>query len=339
MSYKKAGLLITLLSLVALANPLSAQHSFGLSDDVSNKTGFLKLSVVNQDSFYVVINNQFEDVLRIASGDSIEVKAEPIHLRFVKQYYMDVIQHVDIKENNVHKISTRFLQVRGEVVRSRRSSYPRIHWENNNFILSDPQTEIYVDDRFLGTHYAVLDTTGTFKVQLRHPTGSERVAKFVSAIDKPINFHQQYIKPSRSTARYLSFVPGGSQFYKKQTFKALAFTAATIGGAALALNYESRYQEQMSEFEDLNSQYFSANNAEDAFLLGNRAEAAYAEAEDLSKTRNRLIYGTALVYIANIVDGFLAPSIGYRDDSRKIDPYLDFDPMYRQPVFTLSRGF
>jgi len=45
------------------------------------------------------------------------------------------------------------------------------------------------------------------------------------------------------------------------------------------------------------------------------------------------------VYVANIVDGFIAPSIGYRDESRAIDPYLDFDPVYRQPVVGVKSNF
>ena len=323
----------------AFSDSLFAQHTFGLSEDLTDSTGYLKPEITDQDSFYVVLNHKFDEALYIATGDSIEVKAGQIHLRYVKQYYIDVEQNVTVEPDDVKKIGTRLLPVRGNEMRSRRSSYPRLFWDSNNFVLSDPDTELYINGSYAGQHYMTVDTTKTFEVTGIHSSGREFKATFTPEAGKPFNFYQHYARPKKWKSRYLSFLPGGSQFYTNEPIKGVAFTALTAAGAGLAFLYETKYQDQLDSYNQLRSEYGSAINPEEAFLLGNRTEAAFDKAESYSKTRNRLLLGTVMVYVANIVDGFIAPSIGYRDESRAIDPYLDFDPVYRQPVVGVKSNF
>lgn len=332
--------LLSLLLVLALVTEYSyAQQSDSLHVDEPLKTGYLELNVTDQDSFYVVINNRFSDVFEIASGDSIELEAGRIHFRIVKQYYMDLQRFITIEENKTHSIGTNLIQAQGNTQRSQQSSYPRLFWEGNNFIQSDPNTDLYVNGENAGTGFAIVDTTRRFEVKGVHPSGREFSTVFTPVEGMQFNYHERYIKPSRSKARMLSILPGGSQLYKKQTLKALAFSVVTIGGAALAYSYETRYQDSKSTYNQLNNQYKTAGNPREAFILGNEAEEAFDEAASIARTRNRIIYGTALIYIANFVDGFIVPSLGYRDESRTINPYLDFDPAYKQPVIGIKSSF
>ncbi|WP_340105269.1 DUF5683 domain-containing protein [Rhodohalobacter sp. 8-1] len=330
------GLLVFLFAVTGNSN---AQNTDSLQADGVQKTGYLKISVSDIEKFHVVLNNRFEDAKEVASGDSIEIEAGRHHYRIVKQYYMDVQRFVNIEADSVFHVSTRLLSSRGNELLSRRSSYPRLFWESENFILTDPETDIYVNGEYAGTHYATVDTAGSFDVRMSHPSGREATAQFTPAGGVPFNFFENHLKPSKSKARYLSFIPGGSQFYKKQPLKAIAFLAATVGTAALAYSAENRYQNRISDFNRLSREYKAAGNPQEAYLLGNEAEGAFNESVSIAKTRNRIIYGTALIYLTNIVDGFLAPSIGFRDNSRTIDPYLDFDPAYKQPMIGVKSTF
>lgn len=319
----------------------SAYHieAYSQESEADSLSGYLKIEVREMDSVYVAINDDFDSVLKVASGDTLTLAAGSTKIRVIQMYYQDLVRTVEIEEGEIRNFAMRLLPVRGNEELSRRSSYPRLFWKANNFILSDPETDLFIDGVYVGSHFARINTVGSFEVQGVHDNGDEFTKSFDVSAQAPFHFHQMHMKPSRSTARLLSVLPGGSQLYKKQILKAAAFSVVTIGGAALALSYESRYQESISEFNQLERRYISANNPEEALRLGAEAEVAYDRSVSLSRDRNRVLYGTALVYLANVVDGFIAPSIGYRDKSRTIDPYLDFDTIYRQPVIGIKSSF
>jgi len=333
--------IITAILFLALAclGPIDRLRAQELRAEGKTEPGYLKITILDQDSAHVVINENFDAVLKIASGDTLSVAPGVAKVRIIKQYYMDGVRTAEISEGEIKRVLLRLIPVRGKQEMSRRSSYPRLFWEANNFILSDPETDLYINGSLAGRQYAVINTAGSFEVKGVHESGREFTTTFRAVPEAPFQFHREFVKPSAKRARLLSVVPGGSQFYKKHTLKAVAFSVVTLGGAALAYSYESRYQDQISEFNRLNSLYRSATNPEEAFRLGNEAEEAYKSSVSLSQNRNRVLYATALVYLANIVDGFMAPSIGYRDESRTIDPYLDFDPAYKQPVIGVKSSF
>jgi hypothetical protein len=301
--------------------------------------GYLKITILDQDSAHVVINEDFDAVLKIASGDTLSLETGVAKVRVIKEYYKDMVRTTEVEGGDIKRLLVRLSPIRGNKEMSRRSSYPRLFWEANNFILSDPETDLYINGSLAGRQYTVVDTVGTFEVRGVHESGREFTTTFRAGPEAPFHFHGEFVKPSAKSARLLSMVPGGSQLYKKQTLKGIAFSVVTLGGAALAYSYESRYQDEVSEFNRLNSLYISANNPEEAFRLGNEAEKAHEKSVSLSQYRNRVLYGTALVYLANIVDGFIAPPIGYRDESRTINPYLDFDPAFKQPVIGIKSSF
>jgi hypothetical protein len=315
------------------------QKSYSQELNPENLNGYLSVNINYIDSVYVAINDDFDSVFKIASGDTLTLETGITKLRFIKKYYLDLVTTVEIEDGETERLGIQMEPVRGRKMLSHWSSYPRLFWEANNFILSDPGTELFVNGEYAGSHFARLDTVGTFEVTGIHSSGSTFTKTFSASAEIPFHFHEKYVKPSRATAWSLSFLPGGSQLYKRQLLKAAAFTVVTLGGATLAYSYESRYQNSMDEFNMLNDQYKAARNPLDAIQLGLETENAYNNSVNLSKTRNRIIYGTALVYLINIVDGFMAPSIGFRDSKKDIDPYFDFDPIYRQPVVGVKTSF
>lgn len=336
MKFTLTAILFLILACFGLTDRLTAQE---LRAEGKIQPGYLKITILDQDSVHVVINEDFNTLLKIASGDTLSIAPGVAKVRIIKQYYMDGVRTAEISEGEIKRVLLRLIPVRGKEEMSRRSSYPRLFWEANNFILSDPETDLYINGSLAGRQYAVIDTVGSFEVKGVHESGREFTTTFRTVPEAPFQVHREFVKPSANRARLLSFVPGGGQLYKKQTLKAVAFSAITLGGAVLAYSYESQYQDRIGEFNRLNSLYRSANNPEEAFRLGNDAEEAYKSSVSLSQSRNRVLYATALVYLANIVDGFIAPAIGYRDKSRSIDPYLDFDPAFKQPVIGVKSSF
>jgi len=330
-----------LIILFACCLLICQERSFSQDLNPENPSGYLRINVTDLDSVYVVINDNFNAVFNIASGDTLTLATGTTKVRIIKKYYQDLVTTVKIQEGEIRRLGTQLMPLSGREIekQSLRSSYARLFWEANNFILSDPETDLFVNGEYVGTHFAKIDTVGTFDVTGIHSSGATFTKTFMANAESPFHFHQKHVKPSRATSWSMSILPGGSQFYKKQTLKGFAFTALTLGGAALAYSYESRYQESFEEFGMLNNMYRSTDNPYDAIQLGFEAEKAYNRSVSLSKTRNRILYGTALVYFINIVDGFMAPAIGFREQSRLINPYLDFDHVYQQPVIGVKTNF
>lgn len=312
----------------------------GYSQEVKDEdsVGYLVVYTVGVDSVHVVINDDFNTAFKIASGDTLTLPTGPAKVRVIKKYYSDQLVTILIREGKTVDLIARMTSLlSGRATDS--SSYARIFWGGNNFFLSDPDTELFVNGEFAGSHYIVLDSKERFEVTGVHSTGAYFSKKIRPDRMATFNFHQRHFQPSRATSRILSFFPGGSQFYKKQNIKAVSFIAAIIGGAALAYSYDTRYQISFDNFIKLNDEYRKADNPTDAYYLGLVAQEAYDKSVRLSNNRDRIIYGTALVYLLNIVDGFIAPSIGFRDKSKTINPYLDFDPYYLQPVVRIKTTF
>jgi hypothetical protein len=313
--------------------------SFSQELNDGNSIGYVKLDILDQDSVYVVINEDFDSAMKVASNDTLTLEAGFADVRIIKQNYRDVLWTVAVDENKFKTLITSLIPVRKSNRLKKESSYPRLYWEANHFILSDPETDLYIDGMYVGREYAVVDTTGSFEVTGVHSSGKTFTTEFNADNEDPFHFHQNYLRPSRTTSWALSVLPGGSQIYKKQYIKGLAFAAVTIGGLAAATIYESKYQDKKNEFFLAEFEYLSATDHETALRLGTKAEEVYSSYVRLSEVRNTLIYGTTLVWLANIVDGFIAPKIGYRNGGLSIDPYLDYDMKNRQPVIGLSTSF
>ena len=318
---------------------VSSNRAYSQQTGQEGQIGYLRVNLINVDSAYVVINDDFNAVLKIASRDTISVPTGTIQVRIIKQYYMDQTTSFNIQEGETQGFQSELIGIRGREQMNRRSSYPRLFWGGSNFILSDPETELFVNGEYVGTHFAAIDTTGRFEVTGVHASGARFTTRFTAGDESVFHYHQKHLQPSRTTSRALSFIPGGSQFHKKQNLKAVSIIAGILGGSALAYSYDSRFQQSYDEFNELVDQYREASNPSDALRLRVETQNALDDANQYSSTRDWFIYGTAALYFINIVDGFIAPSIGFRDKSRIINPYMDFDPVYRQPVIGFQTSF
>ncbi len=309
------------------------------NEETENDFGYLKIEILNQDSVHVIVNDDFETLQKIVSGDTLALIPGRNSIRIISQHYLDMVRNYDVEEGQMKEVRLRMKPFLDNKELSRRSSYPRIFWEANNFILTDPDTDLYIDGLYVGRHYVIIDTAESFKVTGINESGV-KLTKTLQPDDKSFfNFHKLFMKPSRKKARLLSFVPGGSQLYKRQKFKGIAFSMATIGGLSLAFYYESQIWGKKREFKQLNSEYQSATDPEEVFTIGVEIERTVNESVKFSNRRDNILLGTTLVYLANIVDGFIAPKIGFRNESLKIDPYLDFDSQYRQAVVGIKSSF
>ncbi|MFU8812966.1 MAG: DUF5683 domain-containing protein [Balneolaceae bacterium] len=303
--------------------------------------GFIKITVTNLDSFYVVVNEDFETIYSVSSGDSLKIVAGRNQVRIFQRSYADIFLFRRIEENRTNHLVTNILPLtRPSWEVQSRSSYPKVFWGGENFILSDPGTDLYIDDEYIGTEYAVIDTVGNFTVTGITDSG-ERFTRTYSTLDKTgrFNVYEHSFGLKKSRVRALSLLPGASQAYKGQTIKAISISAVAAAAVFLAINYENTFQSRWSEFTTTRQLYNRAADPSEVFRLGNEADALFRESQRASRNRNRVLIGASVLYLYNVIDGNRTPSVGYRTTRFSFDPYLDIHGSDPIPSVRINQNF
>ncbi len=278
------------------------------------------------DSFYVIVNRDFTEpsFIQYADIDSLKLEAGVQHLTIIKPYHFDVRFRTEIVADSTRRIGLNLREFRDNQRNKEQSSYPRLVWGGVAMILSDSDTELIINGEPAGIGMTIIEEPGTYEISRK--TFDSRLSSTNITISDDARFEviDFYYRPDQNRARVLSFIPGGSQIYKRQFLKAGAFIGLTAVTGVLALNERSKFQDADSRYYQVGIAYNSETNPQRALELGNRFEELDRERNRYARNRNRLLGGLAAVYTVNIIDGFLRPKSGYREGI-SFDPYLDFE--------------
>jgi len=171
---------ITCMLLLLLAGLTCAGYAqiIETADSEGPFPGFLKIEVVEVDSFYVVVNNDFSNVYHFASGDSIALEQGIFRITLAKAYFRDVSFRATIREEETRSIRAHMYALTNLPATKKQSSFPRIHWGAGTVVVSDHDSDIYVDGEYSGTGFAVVNHSERFTVESRNPAGDVRSRTF-----------------------------------------------------------------------------------------------------------------------------------------------------------------
>ena len=298
--------------------------------------GYLKVEVIQIDSFYVVINNDFSKVHHFASGDSLALEAGIYLITLVKAYHRDVNYTVSIREGETRRMRAHMFALYNLPASKKQSSYPRIHWGAGTVVVSDHDSDIYVDGEYSGTGFAVVHHSERFTVESRNPAGDVRSRTFRST-QASFEVFELYHRPDRSRAMQWAVVPGAPQIYKKQHLKGGLIASGFSIVSGFAIFNELRFRSYNRDYEDVQALYRRARDPDSALQLGNEAEDLFEQAGKYSTRRNYFLLGATIIYAYGIVDGILSPPGGFRNPNLTIDPYLDFEERSVQVGISVKR--
>ncbi len=301
---------ISLISFLLISTNLLAQDS-----------SFVQLNF-NSEKAFLVIDNDFEEVTEISSGDVITVLAGTRYLslglpnndleRFYVQAPKDslIVQEIQFSDDGISASTFNNNFATAE------------YFQANMMILSEPDTEIMYGDSLMGVGFAIFKSDDRFPgFQLRDNQGT------ISNIDTDqtgqFTVIEKYVRPNEYSSRTLSFIPGAAQWHKQQKLKSVGFAVGTIGLTTLYFLENSNYDSKESDYFTLLEQYRSIENESAALQLGNQLDR---QANDLQSidNRRRLFLGLAiLTYAGNIADAFLSTPKGGYSNPRPLQFYID----------------
>ncbi|MEQ9036523.1 MAG: DUF5683 domain-containing protein [Gracilimonas sp.] len=318
--------LILILSFVSLKAKAQSQLKKGT---FALRINTLGVEYAKQDSFFIAINSDFENPVKVSNLDTLELPVGEHSLTIFQKYYRDVTFIQTIKEEELYERIVYINRFENPDKQKTESSYPRYYWQLAAFVLTDDSTEVFYYGKSLGYRIAVFDSI-TQSIQLKGIANDG--TKFSKRFDtgKTFNVMEIYYRPDKNTLRRKSVIPGAAQIYKREYAKAGIFIAAAIATAASSLYFQNKYTKTHNDFMQLERAYQRENDPVEAYELANEVERKQDQSNSAFRTRNYFMTGFAAVYLANIVDSFLKPRIGYRTNEIEFDPYLDFN---KQAVF------
>lgn len=330
------GLIVVLFSFFFTYSSLAQNNYTKNEGDTPSSKNLGSLSIDTEvDSFYVVINDNFEEIFHLANEDTIAINPGEQQIRIVQKYYRDLITTVEIKPDSLSKLRTNLIQFTDENLENAKqfSSYPRIFWGVPVVLKTDPDADLYIGEKYIGKGIAKIDTTGYFTVRSELPKGKiETKTFYVEERGRQTFFIKEiYHRPEKKKARYLSALPGGSQIYQDKKIKGYALLGVTLIGSGLAGKFHLNFSNEYKKFKDTQQKYLSADDPKVAYELGNLADKQLSNSKKAANIRDALFYSTIGVYLYSLVDGLLKPEIGYRN-TINIDPYIDFDPYYKNQL-------
>lgn len=292
-------------------------------------TGYLKVDANWEiDSLFVVVDNQFEKAPFIANGDSIALPAGRRRITLSTETTVDRTFYRNVEVGQTTVLEVGLVRERNREVYLRRSSYPVLRSGINLVVVTDPDSEIIVDDVSRGQGIVKLEMNEALHlIQARHSEAGQRERRVTVQMHPPrLTWVEMYNKPSRKEVRRRSLVPGRAQFYKRQTLKgfvlASGFALTMIGGTYQHISFLIHNR----EYEQLRDEYYKATEEVEALRLGNQTEHHFNAARDAARWRNVLVAVAVGTYLYSLFDGVLnRPPGGYRTPSP--------DPIRLQPLF------
>jgi len=314
-----------LLIFSTIALSATAQNSTPHSDATDAEFGYVMFST-EADSFFVVVNGDFNDPKFIESADTDNLKLETgtNYLTLIKPYHFDFNVNTDITADSTQTLDVNLRKFRDNERNKYSSSYPRLAWGGRVMVQSDSDTELFINGESAGLGMVVLNEPDSYEISGKSFDGTTFRRTLEVTDDPEFEIIDFYYRPDRRRAIEFSFIPGASQIYKRQRLKAGLFIGLTTTTIALALNERRKFIDADNRYAETGLDYVFETNPRRTLMLGNRLEELDVERNRYLRNRNRFFAGLAAVYVVNVIDGLRRPRMGFREGVT-FDPYLDFE--------------
>ncbi|MGM0589433.1 MAG: DUF5683 domain-containing protein [Bacteroidota bacterium] len=321
-SYLATVLFFFLLLLYPKVSYTYQSRDLAKSDSLLTGTVYFQPEV---DTVYVYLDKKYDNLITLVDHDSLSLPVGNHHLfvfgkRFIEaKYYLQI----EAGEKEVLKLNPYESFEARVSYAAYRAAYARLKWGANLIIDTDNSTAISIEGEHKGFgSYKGNYPTGSYKLILREANGAEH--KRILAVQKHrLRYYKEFFQPAESMAKSLSFIPGASQIYKDQNWKAAGIISATSVSAALLLNYQIKFSQKKNDFYKLWDKYDNTGNEEFVVSLGDQVEAMETTVNNYERRRNILLLFTGLLYAFNIYDAFKEPEYGFYRE--KGNPFKNFE--------------
>ncbi|MFV1884255.1 MAG: hypothetical protein ACMZ7B_07200 [Balneola sp.] len=322
---------ISLLILISLS-----QYSFVQAQTSENPPlkNWLKIST-NLENFYLVVDDDFKNSFYLTSGDSILLPVGRHELRIVWRNINDFTTSVTIVDS---RTTSRRIVLSSFMTRPTASSYQILENQQNVNVVTDAESEIFLDGDYVGTEYTELFLNpGKYKIHIIHPVHGS--LKRTLKIDP-----QKYISVARfnENPNPLPFgkklIPGYSYLSNKQYKKAALTYSGLILLTGAALLSNSDYNRKNNLFQSLNREYLTSNNSQRVVALREEIQGTLNEMDELNTRITAFTLGAVTWYALTTLDGLRKPKDGYPGNI-SVQPQFSYHDNSPYPKVSLNIDF
>ncbi|MEJ2052422.1 MAG: hypothetical protein P8X42_00765, partial [Calditrichaceae bacterium] len=267
--------------------PLFAQQN----DKKIEEYGYLKLTTnIVRDSFYVQIDNNFENCKKIIEGDIIKLPVGTHKITAISYKHPDAAFYTNIKSGMTSHHRITFFNYYNNNKACGLSSYFRIVYGYNVMIYTDEESDIIIDGKKIDQGFAQIDlSNGKHTIETRHAESGSSI-KSIEIDSKRLCIYRMYNKPLKSKSQLLSILPGISQVYKGEKLKGSLILGTSLTCLISAVIYNNTYRNKNNKYLNSMEQYENAESISQAFILGNYAQDYYDKANDAAQKRDILLF-------------------------------------------------
>ncbi|MFN2372993.1 MAG: PEGA domain-containing protein [Cyclonatronaceae bacterium] len=288
----------------------------------------------NADSFYVKAG---KDVHYIASGDTVSFTGRLTSIRVSARNFRDGVVEFEPFTNAVKTLQIYLVPATG-TGQMRDNLFYYMHYDANLSIAANPDTRLYVDGVQAGTGRVMLKLPpGMYRVRSEEPGAGNRTRR-IELTDTRLVHLNMHIQPTRGEIRLLSWIPGASQYRKREKVKSAVFAATVFGGMVTSVLLHGRWQSRLDEFNKLRDEYWVSNTEPKVIQLGEQVRNAERRANNTGRQLTWVIGTTAVMYAWNVFDGLQTPRMGYRTEDT-FNPYIVLDAGSSAPLLGLRVNF
>jgi len=292
----------------------------------------------NAETAYLVVDNDFEEILEIKTDTTIPVLAGTRYISLgipndqVQRFYLQIPKDSTVTREVIFpgfKISSATFN---------NNFASAQYYQANMMILSEPDTEIFYTDSLMGTGFAIINSEDRFPT-FRLVDNLGRVKNVEAAQTGQFTVIEKYVRPEKYASRTMSFIPGASQFYKRQPLKGSAFILGTLGFTSLYIIENSAYKDEEIDYFNGLDEYRITENEETALILGDQLERQANTLNQMDNRRRLYLSLALLTYAANIYDAFTSTPRGGFSDPKPFDFYIQGTTVGGSPVSTATLKF
>ena len=266
--------------------------------------GKLKINLNLPEEFYLVIDDNLIGAQKVDSGSVIEIEPGLYSFVIVSRFIDDHFFHILIEEGEITEYNHTFSVFR----MNHKSTFNQLENEQNLFIKTDPNSEIFLDDKYIGKHtQSLLLNPGTYTIKIVHPT-SGSLKETITIYYADDEYIARFNIPQHNYSGSVNILPGAGYILNGQDNKAIAtyITLTMLVGSYFTIEKKITRQNLIWDVEKLES-------LQTASLIGIGVVYVFSVIDGSRKPRNgypekSMIFGTESMSFTNST----TPTIGFK---------------------------
>lgn len=293
---------------------------FGIT--YGQNTGYLKFEF-NTDSAYVLPNNNLLDAVKLASGDSLELKKGIRLISLQTHFDKSKSLYLQVFSDSTVTYSYSFKDKSFSPVTIIDNIAAKNYYNANVFVLTDEDSKIFYNGEYQGTGFAKFNTFGNIgDLEIKNPDFGHTKRR-LNVPEQKVRFVRNDLRPIETVSKVFSIFPGASQLYKRQHLKAALLGFSTVGLFTYAGVKSSNYHKELDVFYKYQEDYNEAITEQEALRLGDLTESQRHKVQRLDNQRKYSMIAGLMIYGYNIYDAFKSkPAGGYAKNDKSLEFYL-----------------